>query len=209
LDSNEPECGRLPSARLIPIAEQLSLDIGQGCLALETSGSLPQPVCAQRWPTPMTVNRTSRKAQVGRPTSGAQRGGASYGLEDAVLMSSAAASPARTSAWQARAQASTASAPASGPSTPELLAKFDPATSSWRTSQLCLDGALSEFSETWPRSGLMRNGTAYRLPPLVPLTAGTECGSWPTPTVDDSSNVTQQSGVYRSLTRKVMLRLQR
>jgi hypothetical protein len=28
---------------------------------------------------------------------------------------------------------------------------------------------------------LMRNGIAYRLPPLVPLTAGIESGSWPTP----------------------------
>jgi hypothetical protein len=68
-----------------------------------------------------------------------------------------------------------------GRSTPELLAKFDPATSSWRTSQLCLDGALSEFSETWPRSGLMRSGTAYLLPPLVRLTDETGSGSLPTP----------------------------
>lgn len=37
-------------------------------------------------PTPMTVNRTSQKAQTGRPTSGPQRGGPSYGLEDVVLL---------------------------------------------------------------------------------------------------------------------------
>lgn len=36
-------------------------------------------------PTPMTVNRTSRRAQTGRPTSGPQRGGPSYGLEDVLL----------------------------------------------------------------------------------------------------------------------------
>ncbi len=35
-------------------------------------------------PTPMTINRTSRKAQTGRPTSGPQRGGPSYGLEDVI-----------------------------------------------------------------------------------------------------------------------------
>lgn len=35
-------------------------------------------------PTPMTVNRTSRRAQTGRPTSGPSRGGPSYGLEDVV-----------------------------------------------------------------------------------------------------------------------------
>jgi DNA (cytosine-5)-methyltransferase 1 len=37
-------------------------------------------------PTPMTVNRTSAKAQTGRPTSGPQRGGPSYGLEDVVAL---------------------------------------------------------------------------------------------------------------------------
>jgi hypothetical protein len=36
-------------------------------------------------PTPMTVNRTSQRAQAGRPTSGPQRGGPSYGLEDVLL----------------------------------------------------------------------------------------------------------------------------
>ena len=103
-----------------------------------------------------------------------------------LLTCSAEDSPARTSATQAGAPASTASAADYGPSTPELLASYDPATSSWKTSQLCLGGDLAEFSETWPRSGLMRNGIAYRLPPLVPLTAATESGSWPTPVSNGS-----------------------
>jgi DNA (cytosine-5)-methyltransferase 1 len=38
---------------------------------------------------------------------------------------------------------------------------------------------------------------------LLP-TKGTGSGSWPTPTVDDSSNVTRKSGKFQSLTRKVM-----
>jgi hypothetical protein len=88
-----------------------------------------------------------------------------------------------------RARALRASAAAYGRSTPELLARYDRATSSWRTSQLCLDGALSEFSETWPRSGLMRNGTAYQLPPLVRLTDETGCGLLPTPKVSDQAAV--------------------
>jgi hypothetical protein len=99
---------------------------------------------------------------------------------------SAAASPVRTSATPGNALASTASARDYGQSSPELLASYDPATSSWRTSQLCLDGELSEFSETWPRSGLMRNGTAYQLPPLVRLTDATECGLLPTPSANQS-----------------------
>lgn len=71
----------------------------------------------------------------------------------------------------------------------DLLASFDLASCSWRTLQHCLvaqlnnqaDG-LDEFSATWPRSGMMRNGTAYRLPPLVQITSEIVSGSLPTPT---------------------------
>jgi hypothetical protein len=55
------------------------------------------------------------------------------------------------------------------------LANYDRTTSSWRTSQVCLTGELAEFSETWPRSGMTRNGTAYRLAPWVPATSETAC----------------------------------
>jgi hypothetical protein len=102
--------------------------------------------------------------------------------DQSTLFAEASLSPARTSALQARAPASTGTAQAYGESSPVLLARYDRATSSWKTSQLCLDGELSEFSETWPRSGMTRSGTAYRLPPLVPLTGGTESGLLPTPT---------------------------
>jgi hypothetical protein len=71
----------------------------------------------------------------------------------------------------------------SGPILLDLLASLDRATLSWRTSQLCLDGELDEFSETWPRSGMMLSGTAYRLAPLAPLTDETVSGvSLGTPT---------------------------
>ena len=97
----------------------------------------------------------------------------------------AAGSRAKTSALPGDRPASTPSARDSGPTSPELLAKWDRATRSWRTSQRCFleteaDG-MAEFLETWPRSGTTQNGTAYRLPTLVPLTAGTESGLWPTP----------------------------
>jgi hypothetical protein len=85
-----------------------------------------------------------------------------------------------------RARASAAAAAAYGRSTPELLGRFDPGTCLLRTSQLCLDGELSEFSEIWPRSGLMRNGTVYQLPPLVRLTDATGSGLWPTPRSNDN-----------------------
>lgn len=96
--------------------------------------------------------------------------------------SSAADSRARTSALPGAVLVLTASAADYGASTPESLASFDPATSSWRTSQRCLGGDLTAYSETWPRSGTMRNGTLYRLPPLVRLIAGIGSGSLlPTP----------------------------
>jgi hypothetical protein len=70
----------------------------------------------------------------------------------------------------------------------ELLAKYDRDTSSWRTSQICFlaqvngqAGGLAEYWETWPRSGLMRNGIAYRLPLSRLHILATGCGYWPTP----------------------------
>src|SRR6516165_7983154 len=77
-----------------------------------------------------------------------------------------------------RAKALQAAVVAYGKTSPDLLARYDPATSSWKTSQLCLDGGLATFSATWPRSGMMRNGIAYRLPPLAPRTDATASGSW-------------------------------
>jgi len=63
---------------------------------------------------------------------------------------------------------------------------------SWRKtsqgySQVTLDGFLEEYSETWPRAGMTRSGTAYRLPPLAPLTDATECGLWRTPSATEAN----------------------
>jgi len=95
-------------------------------------------------------------------------------------MSSAEDFPAKTSALLAGELAWPESVPASGLNTQDLLASFDPNTSSWRTSQHCLVEGLAPYSETWPRSGMTRNGTAYRLPVLVCPTLGTESGLLPT-----------------------------
>jgi hypothetical protein len=98
-------------------------------------------------------------------------------------------SHARTSPSPAEAPGSTGSAPAYGASMPALLASFDPATSSWKTHQLCLEGGLAEFSETWPRSGTVQSGIAYLLPPLVPLTSEIGSGLWPTPIKRDGRTI--------------------
>lgn len=96
------------------------------------------------------------------------------------LMSSAGDFPVKTSRMLESESVSEGSAPGSGASTRDSLASYDHATSSWRTSQLCLDGALAEYSETWPRAGMTRNGTAYRRRPFAPLTRGTGSGLLPT-----------------------------
>ena len=123
------------------------------------------------------------------------------------LMSSVGDSPAKTFPLQARAQALRASAAACGRNTPELLARLDPATSSWRTSQRCVVEGWTVFSGTWPRSGTMQNGTAFQLPPLALRTDETDYGLLPTPAARDwKGSVTGETLMARtSMTRGVSL----
>jgi len=62
------------------------------------------------------------------------------------------------------------------------FAKYDPSLRSWRTSQRCLMETWETFSETFPKSGSMRNGTLYRRAPWAHHTCDSECSLWPTPT---------------------------
>ncbi len=103
-------------------------------------------------------------------------------------MSSAADSRARTSVSPDAAPDSTVSSPGSGLSSRDSFASYDPATSSWRMSQLSLLEDSVEWSATWPRAGWIVNGTAFQLPPSAPLIEGTGSGSLPTPTTQDAHN---------------------
>lgn len=49
-----------------------------------------------------------------------------------------------------------------GPSSSESFAAYDPDSSSWKTSQGSLLPEWATYSETWPRSGMTRNGRAFR-----------------------------------------------
>jgi hypothetical protein len=95
-----------------------------------------------------------------------------------------------------KAGALPASAVAYGQKSPDWLASYDPNTFSWKTSQRSFLEDWTKFSGTWPRSGMMRNGIAYRLPPLVPLTGATASGLWQTPVADDA--VDQAAGKFNS-----------
>lgn len=102
-------------------------------------------------------------------------------------MSSVADFHAKTLVTPVMERVSKVSAPAYGARSLDLLANYDRHTSSWRTSQRCLVEGWTVFSETWPRSGMMRNGIAFRLQPLAPVTSGTEFGLWPTPAASDTA----------------------
>ena len=97
------------------------------------------------------------------------------------LMSSLEASPAKTSPLQGIKQVLKASVADSGQSAPVFLGRFDPGTPSLKTSQTCFlengEIGLSEFSATFPRSGMMRSGTVYQLPNLARTITEIGCGS--------------------------------
>ena len=104
------------------------------------------------------------------------------------LTSSREGSPVRTFPSLAGGPALRVRGAVSGLRLSDWLAKYDRASSLWKTSAVFflvhptdLDDGLAEFSETWPRSGLMRNGIAYQRPLSVLHTCATGFGLWPTP----------------------------
>lgn len=115
-----------------------------------------------------------------------------------------AASLARTSARPAQATASTVSDPGSGAKWPVWFARFDPATSSWKTPQCSLLGGLESFSGTWPRSGSMRSGTCYPRSSVAPLTFASASGLLPTPTTIDTGSRFNRSQSYGAAMRPTL-----
>ena len=126
----------------------------------------------------------SRSGMTSRPSTGASGAGPST--------SSPEGSPVPTFPAPAGAQASTESSPGSGEKWPESFARYDPDSRSWRTAQCSLLGGFTEFSETWPRWGLMRGGECWELSTPARRTSGSGSGysrtggtGWPTPNASD------------------------
>jgi hypothetical protein len=69
--------------------------------------------------------------------------------------------PCQDISTPARAPGSPAPARVFGSSSPDSFARFDPATSSWRTSQLCFDEGSGKSLQTFPRAGMTRSGIAF------------------------------------------------
>jgi hypothetical protein len=113
-----------------------------------------------------------------------------------LLTSYLAAFPAKTLAPQELGRASLEPAPGFGERWPASLARYDPATSLWKTAQCSLLGDSESFSETWPRWGSMLNGALYLRPRPVLRTSGSEFGLWQTPIADDA--VERKAGKWNS-----------
>jgi hypothetical protein len=117
---------------------------------------------------------------------------------EAVLTWFLAGFPAKTSAQPERAQESTEHAAECGSIWPESFARWDRATSSWKTPQCSLLAGLDEFSETWPRWGMMRGGECSELSIPEHLTSGNGSGLLPTPIKDDAHHRTNPAQLKRS-----------
>lgn len=100
---------------------------------------------------------------------------------------------ARTSALLEAEPALTESVAASGGSSSGSFAKYDLNTHTWRTHQSSLLGGYTEFSETWPNWGLMRDGECWE-PPMSELPIlETESGLLPTPVTVDTGSMFNKS----------------
>lgn len=147
---------------------------------------------AKSSPTPAASSSTTRKSD-SFPAS-------PYGMTSAPSMATPGAalstlcpavSPVRTYPPQGKEPASPAPAQVSGLKCTESFAKYNPATHSWKTPQCSLLADLDEYSETWPKSGIMLHGACWELPTAAPPTAGTESGflhMMPTPTACNAPN---------------------
>lgn len=114
-----------------------------------------------------------------------------------LLMSFRAGFRARTSATAGPRLESKAPGAGSGDRWPESLARFDHATSSWRTSQRCLVEGWGTFSDPWPRWGSMRDGECWELPMSVGSSRGSGYGLWPTLKASDGDQYSRNSAYFK------------
>lgn len=105
-----------------------------------------------------------------------------------LLTSFLAGFRARISPSQEPEKDSAESDQASGQNSRESLARYDRDSCSWRIPQLSLLGDSEEFSEIWPRWGMMRNGVCWGRTTSEPLTEETGSGFLPTLTVCGNNN---------------------
>ena len=96
-------------------------------------------------------------------------------------MSYLAAFHAPTFPSQAEAQGLMEKIPQCGITWRGWLAKFDQDSYSWKTAQCSFIEESGESLETFPASGMTRNGMLWELPTLAHRTSATASGLWRTP----------------------------
>ena len=150
-------------------SEGISLD---GAQSAQSNGKHTQlAYCA---PDKMTAfSRLSRFGMTYKPLT------ATHG--EALLMSYLAAFHAPTFPLQAEAQGLMEKIPQCGITWRGWLAKFDPDSYSWKTAQCSFIEESGESLETFPASGMTRNGMLWELPTLAHRTSATASGLWRTP----------------------------
>lgn len=119
----------------------------------------------------------SRSGMMSAPSTG------DHGAEE--LMQSAADSHAKTSVSLARGKDSQEQGQVCGKSSPVSSVKSSHLTLSWRTAQPLFAEDSEPSSETWPPSGMMRNGQCWGRMTAAPPMSESEFGSWPTVTARD------------------------
>ena len=71
------------------------------------------------------------------------------------------------------------------------IASWNPERDVWETGQMdLLSGRSAVFSETWPPSGMTRNGLAFELPTLGHHMLASASSLLPTPTARDGKDST-------------------
>ncbi len=129
----------------------------ESALDWKERGFVSQAVLLRLIPTPKKYWRSSGlKSRYGMTFARFQR-------QRGALISSLAAFRARISALQEKEQGLMGAAQVFGLSSSELLAKYDPESSSLKTSQCSLFGEEFESLLILPKSGMMLNGALYPL----------------------------------------------
>ena len=133
---------------------------------------------------PCCCNGSAKESFHGSPSGMMSRPStASRGVESCKLC--AVDSHARTSARPAQAKDSMEREADYGWKWRESSVKWNPITSSWKTRQCSLLAGLDEFSETWPKWGMMLDGECWEQTPQEPVIIAPESGYVPTPCASD------------------------
>lgn len=138
--------------------------------------------------------------------SGTMCGRSTVSPGEALSMSLAEDSHAKTLAALEKEQESKDPGAASGVKWRELSVKYDRATSSWKTHQCLWEEVLPWSSVILPRWGMMRSGVlSERMTPALP-TSGTGYGSsenWPTPRAGKTTDENEETWQKRKDAGKV------